>query len=87
MAEVTGHYVFPRIVRYVFPGITSFTCVWTLRSSVGRGASEREFRASEKDEDNDRLKIVFYFTRGYLGKLKSYRDKSKIVLKGKVLRF
>lgn len=28
--------------------------------SVGRGASEREFRASEKDEDNDRLKIVFY---------------------------
>lgn len=55
--------------------------------SVERGASEREFRASEKDEDNDRLKIVFYFTRGYLGKLKSYRDKSKIVLKGKVLRF
>lgn len=28
--------------------------------SVERGASEREFRASEKDEDNDRLKIVFY---------------------------
>lgn len=46
-----------------------------------------EMRASEKDEDNNRLKIIFSFTRRYLGNLNSYRDKSRIVLKGKVLRF
>ena len=45
----------------------------------------REIRVS--DEIVNELKITLFFARRYLGNRKSYRDKSKSVLKGKVPRF
>ena len=76
---------FPGNAYYVLLGIVSVAC---LEFMIGqRKKCEQEKRAEEKDGNNKRLKINFVFIRWYLGNRKSYRDKSKSILKGKVLRF
>ena len=66
-------------------GIASVDC---LEFGIGQsGEREREIRLSDEDGDSKRLKIIFLFTRRYLGNRKSYRDESKSVLKVKIPRF
>ena len=85
-SRVNDLHIFLGNASHVFPGIASVAC---LEFGLGqrdearaRGPNKRQGR-----RDGKRLKITFFFARRYLGNRKSYRDKSKSILKGKIPRF